>query len=170
MAWCVSRSASRTSPTSSPSSSTRSISLALLVLAALALAVTAALCYMIAMPGRSYRGALEFTAEEHELAKGLRAHVEALAAAPRNTDLERPARYIARELGAVSEQEFASGGPPGRNIEGGGGRLGGGAQFGSVPGSPGAGGKASGVGGGGGGSPPWGAPPGLGFSEQGEGL
>ena len=100
---------------------------------------------MTAMPGRSYRGALEFTAEEHELAKRLRAHVEALAAAPRNTDLERPARYIARELGAVSEQEFASGGRTVRNIEAGAGSLVVGAHYDSVPGSPGADDNASGV-------------------------
>src|SRR2546430_4138531 len=166
MAWCVSRSASRTSPTSSPSSSTRSISLALLVLAALALAVTAALCYMIAMPGRSYRGALEFTAEEHELAKGLRAHVEALAAAPRNTDLERPARYIARELGAVSEQEFASGGRTVRNIEAGAGRPGVGAHYDSVPRSPGADDNASGVAGVVQAFPPGAPPPRVGFSDE----
>jgi len=52
----------------------------------------------------------------------LRAHVEALAAESRNVDLERPAGYIERELGASRPQEFQSGGRRVRNIEAGAGR------------------------------------------------
>lgn len=97
------------------------------------------------MPGSSYRGALEFTADEKELAARLRAHVEALAAGERNVDLERPARYIARELGRVREHAFRSGGQTVRNLESGAGAIVVGAHYDSVPGSPGADDNASGV-------------------------
>src|SRR5690349_17699907 len=97
------------------------------------------------MPGSSYRGPLEFTAEEKELAERLRAHVNVLAAGERNIDLERPARYIARELGTVREQAFQSGARTVRNIETGAGGIVVGAHYDSVPGSPGADDNASGV-------------------------
>jgi Peptidase family M28 len=114
------------------------------VLAAAAF-VAGALWYIVAMPGSSYRGPLEFTGEEKALAARLRAHVEALAAGERNVDLERPARYIARELGTVSEQAFRSGGRTVRNIESGAGGIVVGAHYDTVPGSPGADDNASGV-------------------------
>jgi hypothetical protein len=107
--------------------------------------VAAALWYMTAMPGRSYDGPLEFTAEESELAARLRAHVETLAAEQRNVDLERPARYIEQQLGASRAQEFQSGGRRVRNIETGGGAIVVGAHYDTVPGSPGADDNASGV-------------------------
>jgi len=97
------------------------------------------------MPGRSYRGPLEFSAEEKALAARLRAHVETLAASERNVDLERPARYIAGELGGAREHAFESGGRTVRNIETGGGPVVVGAHYDSVPGSPGADDNASGV-------------------------
>jgi Zn-dependent M28 family amino/carboxypeptidase len=104
-----------------------------------------ALWYIVAMPGSSYHGPLEFTAEEKALAARLRTHVKALAAGERNIDLERAARYIARELGTVSEQAFRSGGRTVRNIESGAGGIVVGAHYDSVPGSPGADDNASGV-------------------------
>lgn len=97
------------------------------------------------MPGRSYDGALEFTAEETELAARLRAHVQALAAEQRNVDLERPARYIEEKLVAASAQIFESGGRRVRNIETGAGTIVVGAHYDTVPGSPGADDNASGV-------------------------
>jgi Zn-dependent M28 family amino/carboxypeptidase len=97
------------------------------------------------MPGSSYRGPLEFTAEEKQLAARLRAHVEALAAGERNTDLERPARYIEQQLGKTTSQGFRSGGRTVRNIETGAGSVVVGAHYDSVPGSPGADDNASGV-------------------------
>jgi Zn-dependent M28 family amino/carboxypeptidase len=97
------------------------------------------------MPGRSYDGPLEFSAEEQALAARLRAHVEALAASERNVDLERPARYIAAELGRVRYQEFMSGGRRVKNIEAGEGAVVVGAHYDTVPGSPGADDNASGV-------------------------
>jgi len=113
------------------------------VAAAALVAVT--LWYVVAMPGSAYRGALEFSADEKALAARLRAHVEALAAGERNVDLERPAGYIARELGSVREHAFASGGRTVRNIETGAGSIVVGAHYDSVPGSPGADDNASGV-------------------------
>ena len=90
-----------------PSSSTRWISLFLLSTALAAVALVAgALYYVLAMPSRSYRGALDFTPEERKLAERLRAHVAALAAGERNRDLDRPARYIAGEFGQFREQPF----------------------------------------------------------------
>jgi len=100
---------------------------------------------MLAMPGRSYRGALEFNAEERALAGRLRAHVTTLASSERNRDLERPARYIAAQLGDVREQPFVSGGRTVRNIETGAGTVVVGAHYDTVPGSPGADDNASGV-------------------------
>jgi hypothetical protein len=107
--------------------------------------VAGAIWYVVAMPGESYRGELQFTAEETGLAGRLRAHVEALAAESRNVDLERPAGYIERELGASRPQEFQSGGRRVRNIEAGAGAIVIGAHYDSVPGSPGADDNASGV-------------------------
>src|SRR5437764_8717468 len=97
------------------------------------------------MPGRSYRGPLEFSAEEKQLAARLRAHVEALASGERNIDLERPARYIEQQLGNTTAQAFRSGGRIVRNIEAGAGPIVVGAHYDSVPGSPGADDNASGV-------------------------
>ena len=101
---------------------------------------------MLAMPGRSYRGALEeFNADERSLAERLRTHVVALAATERNRDLETPARYIAAQFGAFREQPFESGGRTVRNIETGAGAVVIGAHYDTVPGSPGADDNASGV-------------------------
>src|SRR2546428_362867 len=99
------------------------------------------------MPGRPYEGALNFTPEETELAARLRAHVEVLAAEQRNTDLERPARYIEQQLGALRSQHFQSGGRRVRNIETGAGAIVIGAHYDTVPGSPGADDNASRAGG-----------------------
>jgi len=71
---------------------------------------------MTSMPGRSYTGALQFSREEQELATRLRAHVEALAATPRNTDLDTAARYIAAQFPTAREQQFQSRGRTVRNI------------------------------------------------------
>src|SRR5438046_771293 len=100
---------------------------------------------MLAMPGRPYGGTLAFTGEERALAECLRSHVAALAASERNRDLERPARYIAREFGQFREQAFQSGGRTVRNIETGNGTVVVGAHYDTVPGSPGADDNASGV-------------------------
>jgi Zn-dependent M28 family amino/carboxypeptidase len=101
---------------------------------------------MVGMPGRSYDGPVEFTAEERALAERLRAHVEILAASERNTDLERPLRYIAAQLGPeVRFQEFRSGGRMVKNAEVGGGGVVVGAHYDTVPGSPGADDNASAV-------------------------
>ena len=97
------------------------------------------------MPGRSYDGALDFTAQETELAGRLRAHVEALASEQRNVDLERPARYIEEQLASPKAQTFESGGRRVRNIESGAGTIVVGAHYDTVPGSPGADDNASGV-------------------------
>jgi hypothetical protein len=105
----------------------------------------AAVACMVAMPGRSYDGPLEFTSEERALAERLRAHVEVLAATERNTDLERPARYIAAQLGEHRVQEFMSGGRLVRNLETGNGHVVVGAHYDTVPGSPGADDNASAV-------------------------
>jgi len=100
---------------------------------------------MVGMPGRSYDGPLEFTDEERALAARLRAHVEVLAATERNTDLDRPARYIAAQLGEHRVQEFMSGGRRVRNLEVGSGKVVVGAHYDTVPGSPGADDNASAV-------------------------
>ena len=100
---------------------------------------------MTTMPGRSYAGPLEFTDTERALAGRLRAHVTALAADQRNTDLERPARYIEQQFGSATSQTFQSGGRTVRNIDTGAGRVVVGAHYDTVPGSPGADDNASGV-------------------------
>lgn len=107
--------------------------------------VAGGIWYMVAMPGRSYDGTLEFTPEETELAGRLRAHVEALASEQRNVDLERAARYIEERLGSTRSQTFESGGRRVRNIETGAGTIVVGAHYDTVPGSPGADDNASGV-------------------------
>lgn len=97
------------------------------------------------MPGSSYRGPLDFSAQEKALAARLRAHVEALAASERNVDLERPARYIEEQLSETRAHQFRSRGRTVRNIEVGTGAVVVGAHYDSVPGSPGADDNASGV-------------------------
>ena len=85
-------------------------------------------------------------AQSSELARRLRAHVEALAARERNTDLETPARYIERELGAgARRQPYPSAGRTVCNVELGEGPIVVGAHYDTVPGSPGADDNASGV-------------------------
>jgi Zn-dependent M28 family amino/carboxypeptidase len=80
------------------------------------------------------------------LADRLRQHVQVLAAAERNTDLDTPARYIEREFGArFQRQEYPSGGRTVRNIEVGSGAIVVGAHYDTVPGSPGADDNASGI-------------------------
>jgi hypothetical protein len=115
--------------------------------------VAAAIAYMTAMPGASFRGALPpLTDEQQALAMRLRRHVQALAKTERNTDLETPARYIAEALAAHGlkpvRQEFASRGrtvcnvevvPPGSTY------IVVGAHYDTVPGSPGADDNASAV-------------------------
>src|SRR2546423_13891549 len=106
---------------------------------------------MIAMPGRSYGGTLpSLSAEERELAERLRRHVQALALAERNVDLERPAQYIESALNAhgirTDAQWFESGGRRVRNIENtGNATVIVGPHYDTVPGSPGADHKASAV-------------------------
>ena len=82
--------------------------------------------YMLAVPGRSYRGPLPApTAKERELAARLRKHVMAIAGAPHNVRnfaaLEAAAQYIERELQtigySVGRQEYSSDGRNVRNIE-----------------------------------------------------
>jgi Zn-dependent M28 family amino/carboxypeptidase len=99
------------------------------------------------MPGRSYGGPLpSLTSGEEALASRLRLHVQALARAERNQDLETPARYIEQALGeGARSQEFISGGRKVRNIELGSGGIVVGAHYDTVPGSPGADDNASGV-------------------------
>ncbi len=97
------------------------------------------------MPGSSYRGPLEFSADEQAVAARLRAHVEALAVSERNVDLERSARYIEQQLGDTRAHQFRSGGRTVRNVEVGTGAVVVGAHYDSVPGSPGADDNASGV-------------------------
>ncbi|HEX7052682.1 MAG TPA: M28 family peptidase [Burkholderiales bacterium] len=80
------------------------------------------------------------------LARRLRAHVEALAARERNTDLETPARYIEAALGPrARRQGYPSAGRTVHNIEAGEGAIVVGAHYDTVPGSPGADDNASGV-------------------------
>lgn len=108
---------------------------------------------MIAMPGRSWRGALPpLSAEEEALAGRLRGHVEFLAARERNTDLERPARYIEQAFAAhglaASSHPFVSLGRAVRNVEvdpAAAPRIVVGAHYDTVPGSPGADDNASAV-------------------------
>ena len=102
---------------------------------------------LMSMPGRSYIGPLPpLTSDEDALARRLRLHVQALARAERNQDLETPARYIEQALGeGTRSQEFMSGGRKVRNIELGSGEIVVGAHYDTVPGSPGADDNASGV-------------------------
>jgi len=67
------------------------------------------------------------------------------AKAPRNDDLERPARYIENAFGTHQSHPFESGGRKVRNIETGSGSIVVGAHYDTVPGSPGADDNASGV-------------------------
>jgi Zn-dependent M28 family amino/carboxypeptidase len=106
---------------------------------------------MIAMPGRSHAGPLPPLSEDaRALAARLRAHVEALARAERNTDLEPSARYIERAFAAhglaPASHYFESGGRTVRNVEAGNtAAIVVGAHYDTVPGSPGANDNASGV-------------------------
>lgn len=103
---------------------------------------------MTVMPGRSHTGPLPpLTEEGRALAERLRGHVAALASSERNTDLERPARYIESQLGDAESQYFESGGRKVRNIESSGKPFGivVGAHYDTVPGSPGADDNASAV-------------------------
>lgn len=110
------------------------------------IAAAAFLYLMVGMPGRSYDGPLDFTAEERALAGRLRVHVETLAATERNTDLDRPLAYIAAQLGpGVRFHEFMSGGRRVKNAELGAGAVVIGAHYDTVPGSPGADDNASAV-------------------------
>lgn len=105
---------------------------------------------MTAMPGRSHAGPLPPLSDEgRALAQKLRSHVVELARSERNTDLERPARYIEAALAAhgltPQSQYFESGGRKVRNIEAGSGSIVVGAHYDTVPGSPGADDNASAV-------------------------
>jgi Zn-dependent M28 family amino/carboxypeptidase len=108
---------------------------------------------MLAMPGRSHRGPLPaLSGEEQALAERLRRHVFELAKGERNSDLERPARYIEEALAAHGVQpaahRFESAGRPVRNVEvnpRGAAAVVVGAHYDSVPGSPGADDNASAV-------------------------
>jgi hypothetical protein len=100
-----------------------SVAVAAVVIAAV---VGAALWYMIAVPGRSFSGALPpLTADETGISKRLRRHVEAVARVPHNLDhfdnLERAARYIENELKALNyvpvPQTYRVDGKAVRNIE-----------------------------------------------------
>src|SRR5262245_39553127 len=82
--------------------------------------------YMLAVPGRSYRGPLPApTPKERDLASRLRAHVMAIASAPHNVqhaeELEAAGQYIDRELQnigySIGRQEFSVDGISVRNIE-----------------------------------------------------
>ena len=108
---------------------------------------------MTAMPGTPHAAQLPaLTDGQRALASQLRRHVETLAGAERNTDLETPARYIAAAFAAhglnPEHQSFPSGGrtvsnvqvsPPGNSL------IVVGAHYDTVPGSPGADDNASGV-------------------------
>jgi Zn-dependent M28 family amino/carboxypeptidase len=94
-----------------------------LVLGAAALAVL--LWYMVAMPGRSWPGALPALGDdERRLAGRLRTHVQAIGAREHNAwalaELEAAAAYIERELTsaghAVRREEFQSFVAPVRNV------------------------------------------------------
>ena len=98
------------------------------------------------MPGPSHSGPLPaLSAEEKDLSGRLRKHVETLAAAERNTDLETSARYIEAQFASFTRQEFPSRGRTVRNISSGSGPIVVGAHYDSVPGSPGADDNASAV-------------------------
>lgn len=124
-----------------------------IALAAVFVLASAGLRYMTAMPGRSHTGPLPaLTSEEKALAERLRRHVEDLARTQRNTDLERPARYIAAAFAAhgltPALQHFESGGRTVSNVEVSSRQTSFivvGAHYDTVPGSPGADDNASGV-------------------------
>jgi Zn-dependent M28 family amino/carboxypeptidase len=99
---------------------------------------------MTIMPGESHRGPLPAFSDA-ELPERLKRHVTELASSQRNTDLERPARYIEASFGSHESHYFESGGRTVRNIESGAGFIVVGAHYDTVPGSPGADDNASGV-------------------------
>jgi Zn-dependent M28 family amino/carboxypeptidase len=119
------------------------------------------LWYMVAVPGASYRGALEpLTPHENQVAGNLRTHVAAIASREHNffrsAELEAAAQYIEKSLAglgyAVATQRFPSGLLEVRNIEvevKGGARASEivivGAHYDSVLGAPGANDNGSGV-------------------------
>jgi Zn-dependent M28 family amino/carboxypeptidase len=128
----------------------------------LAAAVAALLWYMVAVPGRSYSGALKgLTPEEKLLAENLRRHVAVVGSREHNminapAELESAARYIEITLSGfgykVETQAFDTERLPVRNIEievGGGARAQEiiviGAHYDSVLGAPGANDNGSGV-------------------------
>jgi Zn-dependent M28 family amino/carboxypeptidase len=128
----------------------------------LAAAVAALLWYMVAVPGRSYSGALKaLTPEEKLLAENLHRHVAAVGSREHNminapAELESAARYIEITLSGfgykVETQVFDAERLPVRNIEievGGGARAQEiiviGAHYDSVLGAPGANDNGSGV-------------------------
>jgi len=90
-----------------------------------AAAIAALLWYMVAMPGRSWSGALPpLGDDDRRLAERLRSHVRAIASAEHNVwslgELEAAARYIEGELGEaghiVRREEFKSDLAPVRNL------------------------------------------------------
>jgi Zn-dependent M28 family amino/carboxypeptidase len=105
-----------------------------------------AVAWMVVMPGRSHSGPLRpLSPQETLLREKLKAHVAVLARNERNTDLETAARYIEKQFGAFTVQEFPSQGRTVRNIQSGTGPIVVGAHYDSVPGSPGADDNASAV-------------------------
>jgi hypothetical protein len=126
-----------------------------------AVAAAALLWYMIAMPGRSWSGALPaLTGEDRRLAERLREHVQAIASKPHHrwapAELEAAAVYIEERLRAaghaVQREEFRSTGAVVRNlfVEERGARRPGeivvvGAHYDAVVGAPGANDNGSGV-------------------------
>jgi len=106
---------------------------------------------MVAMPGRSFSGPPgPLSGEGRALSLRLRLHVTALAASPRNEDLETAARYIEAAFAAQGHQPqsqyFESGGRRVRNIEVlNQGSIVVGAHYDTVAGSPGADDNASAV-------------------------
>jgi Peptidase family M28 len=96
-----------------------------LALAIPAAAAAALLWYMIAMPARSWSGALpSMTGEERGLAEGLREHVQAIASKPHHrwapAELEAAASYCEDRLRAagyvVQREEFKAAGAVVRNL------------------------------------------------------
>ena len=112
-----------------------------------AVLIAGGLAYMTAMPANSHAGPLPPLPDEgRALAERLRRHVEALAAAERNVDLETAARYIEANLAGAQSQWFESGGRRVRNIEVvNESSIVVGAHYDTVPGSPGADDNASAV-------------------------
>jgi len=92
----------------------------------LAAGVACLLWYMVAVPGKSYYGALKpLTAEELEVCDNLRRHVAAVGSREHNVfhfaELEAAARYIERTLASfghsVETQRFAAAAGEVRNVE-----------------------------------------------------